>query len=274
VAVAKASQVPVDKRPEVCLALMALTNTFREAPAATRLVRLMDKAVRHTKFFLEVARERMRSVANPRRRDNLDIAVNDYVLISTQNIKVQHEGTDKLYPRFIGPFKVVQRIGAVAYKVSLPPSMSRLHPVFHVHLLRKYKPPPNGPALPLQPLVVEGGQGLTVAYICGDRVREVGVSRNTHGRVTRRTVTEYLVHWTGFDKDNRVWVPESDLHAYKDVIDQYLAVKRDEQFRLGQHAPEEVNVLQLWAMSVKCKELVQRRAWSMDTLLAEAADCL
>ena len=44
----------------------------------------------------------------------------------------------KLTPRFIGPFEIVERIGIVAYRLALPPSMSGVHEVFHVSMLRKY----------------------------------------------------------------------------------------------------------------------------------------
>ncbi|XP_070019344.1 uncharacterized protein [Nicotiana sylvestris] len=43
-----------------------------------------------------------------------------------------------LSPRFIGPFAVLRRIGKVAYELALPPSLSSVHPVLHVFMLRKY----------------------------------------------------------------------------------------------------------------------------------------
>ena len=46
----------------------------------------------------------------------------------------------KLSPRFIGPFKILERIGTVEYGLVLPPSMSGVHEVFHVSMLRKYTP--------------------------------------------------------------------------------------------------------------------------------------
>ena len=49
----------------------------------------------------------------------------------------------KLSPRFIGPFEILQRIGIVAYRLALPPSMSGVHEVFHVSMLRKYTPDPS-----------------------------------------------------------------------------------------------------------------------------------
>ena len=48
----------------------------------------------------------------------------------------------KLSPRFIGPFEILERIGVVAYRLTLPPSMSGVHEVFHVSMLRKYTPDP------------------------------------------------------------------------------------------------------------------------------------
>ena len=44
----------------------------------------------------------------------------------------------KLSLRFIGPFQILDRVGAVAYRIALPPSLSGLHNVFHVSMLRKY----------------------------------------------------------------------------------------------------------------------------------------
>ena len=49
----------------------------------------------------------------------------------------------KLSPRFIGPFEVLERVGAIAYRLALPSSLSGVHEVFHVSMLRKYTPDPT-----------------------------------------------------------------------------------------------------------------------------------
>ena len=46
----------------------------------------------------------------------------------------------KLSLRYIGPFEVLKRVGIVAYRLALPPSLSSVHDVFHVSILRKYTP--------------------------------------------------------------------------------------------------------------------------------------
>ncbi|XP_015161579.1 uncharacterized protein [Solanum tuberosum] len=43
----------------------------------------------------------------------------------------------KLSPRYIGPYKIIQRIGQVAYELEIPQELSTIHPVFHVSMLRK-----------------------------------------------------------------------------------------------------------------------------------------
>ena len=49
----------------------------------------------------------------------------------------------KLSPRYIGPFEVLEKMGSVAYRLALPPSLSSVHEVFHVFMLRKYNPDPT-----------------------------------------------------------------------------------------------------------------------------------
>ncbi|GAV90796.1 Chromo domain-containing protein [Cephalotus follicularis] len=49
----------------------------------------------------------------------------------------------KLSPRYIGPYEIFERVGEVAYRLALPPSLSHVHNVFHVSLLRKYMAKPS-----------------------------------------------------------------------------------------------------------------------------------
>ena len=48
----------------------------------------------------------------------------------------------KLSPRFIGTFEILERVGTFEYWLALPPSMSGVHEVFHVSMLRRYTPDP------------------------------------------------------------------------------------------------------------------------------------
>ena len=45
----------------------------------------------------------------------------------------------KLSPRFIGPYEILERIGTVAYHLALPPKLAKLHDMFHVSMLQRYR---------------------------------------------------------------------------------------------------------------------------------------
>ena len=49
----------------------------------------------------------------------------------------------KLSPRYIRPFEVLKRVGTIAYWLELPPSLSGVHAVFHISMLRKCTPDPT-----------------------------------------------------------------------------------------------------------------------------------
>ena len=64
----------------------------------------------------------------------------------------------KIAPRYTGPFEIRSRVGEVAYRWVLSPELSRIHPVFHVSMLKKYVVDPS-PVL--QPQAVELNEDLT-----------------------------------------------------------------------------------------------------------------
>ena len=56
---------------------------------------------------------------------------------------VRFDKRGKMSPRYIRPFEVLERVGAVAYRLELLPSLSGVHAVFLVSMLRKYTPDPT-----------------------------------------------------------------------------------------------------------------------------------
>ena len=49
----------------------------------------------------------------------------------------------KWSPRFIGPYEVIEKVGLVAYRLALPPELEKIHNVFHVSMLRRYRSDPS-----------------------------------------------------------------------------------------------------------------------------------
>ena len=110
----------------------------------------------------------------------------------------------KLSPRFIGPFEILERIGTVAYRLALPPSMSGAHEVFHVSMLRKYTPDPAH--------VVDWGQ----IEIDTDRTFEeglVGILDSRDQVLRRKTVRLVRVLWWHYGVEESTWECEDTMRA-------------------------------------------------------------
>ena len=79
------------------------------------------------------------------RRRPLEFEVGDHVFLKVipKRGVVRFGKRGKLSSRLIEPFEILERIGTVAYRLVLPPSMLGVHEVFHVSMLRKYTPDPS-----------------------------------------------------------------------------------------------------------------------------------
>ena len=90
---------------------------------------------------LTAAQDRQRAYADERSRD-VTFAPEDRVFLKVSLTKggVRFGRRGKLRRRYIGPFKVLRRVGEVAYELALLPSLSAIHPVFHVSMMRRYVP--------------------------------------------------------------------------------------------------------------------------------------
>ena len=92
---------------------------------------------------LLTAQSRQKSYADVRRRP-LEFEVGDHVFLKVMPKRrvVRFGKREKLSPRFIGPFEILEMVGTIAYGLALPPNMSSVHEVFHVSMLRRYTPDP------------------------------------------------------------------------------------------------------------------------------------
>ncbi|GKA98989.1 putative reverse transcriptase domain-containing protein [Tanacetum coccineum] len=90
------------------------------------------------KSRIQAARDRQKSYANIRRKP-LEFQVGDRVMLKVSPWKgvVRFGKRGKLNPRYVGPFKVIERVRTVAYKLELPQQLSRVHNTFHVSNLKK-----------------------------------------------------------------------------------------------------------------------------------------
>jgi hypothetical protein len=97
-----------------------------------------EAAIRRIQENLKVVKSRQETYANKRRR-HLEFEVGDHVhlrvssMMGVKRFRVKGE----LAPHYIGPFLILEKCGTVAYKLDLPPSLARVHDIFHVSQLKK-----------------------------------------------------------------------------------------------------------------------------------------
>ncbi|GJX82122.1 putative reverse transcriptase domain-containing protein [Tanacetum coccineum] len=87
---------------------------------------------------IQAARDRQKSYAN-RRRKPLEFEVGDKVMLKVSPWKgvIRFRKRGKLNPRYIGPFRIITKVGTLAYRLELPEQLSRVHSTFHVSNLKK-----------------------------------------------------------------------------------------------------------------------------------------
>nr|GFD53190.1 putative reverse transcriptase domain-containing protein [Tanacetum cinerariifolium] len=87
---------------------------------------------------MQAARDRHKSYDDLKRKP-IEFQVEDKVMLKVSPWKgiVCFGNRGKLNPRYVGPFKVLVRVGDVAYKLDLPEELSRVHNTFHVSNLKK-----------------------------------------------------------------------------------------------------------------------------------------
>jgi hypothetical protein len=97
-----------------------------------------EKEVQMVQESLKIAQSRQNSYADKRRRD-LSFKIDDFVYLKVSPMRGIHrfKVKGKLAPRYVGPFKIIDRKREVAYQLKLPPQLSDVHDVFHVSQLKK-----------------------------------------------------------------------------------------------------------------------------------------
>jgi hypothetical protein len=97
------------------------------------VLRNAEKQVRMIRNNLKAAQSRQKSYADTRRRE-LAFEVGDYVYLKVSPMRSvrRFNMKGKLAPRYIEPFKILERCGEVAYRLELPESLAGVHDVFHV----------------------------------------------------------------------------------------------------------------------------------------------
>lgn len=181
------------------------------SPSVAEVITNRDKHCQALKQRLEQAQNRMKLQAD-RQRSDKQFAVGDQVLLRLQpytQSSVVNRPYPKLAYKFFGPYKILERIGSVAYKLALP-SESNIHPVFHISQLKSFHPDHS---LIFSTLPVTTDLQATEAQ--PDRIldRRLVKKGNT-------AIPQVLLSWTGLPATSATW---EDYYVVKEQFPDALA---------------------------------------------------
>jgi transposase InsO family protein len=151
--------------------------------------------------------QKMKSAAD-KKRSFREFAVDDLVFLKLQPYiqnSVALRSNQKLAYKYYGPYRVLARVGKVAYRLDLPAS-SRIHPVIHVSQLKRA----IGPGDRVQPTLPVSNPGLQVPFkVLQRRVCRKGGS----------SISQVLVQWSGMTEDLATWEDSEALRQHFPAAD-------------------------------------------------------
>ena len=168
----------------------------------------MERALKEAKAALAKSKDDMTKYYNRKRTPAPDYQLGDKVYLDASDIETTRP-SKKLSHRRLGPFPIVKKVGNGAYRLQLPPSMSRLHPVFNVvKLTPAPEDPVQGRHVPPPPLpeIIDGEEEWVVEEILDSRM------------INRKL--RYLVKWDGFGIEHNSWEPWDNIYAL-DLVSEF-----------------------------------------------------
>ncbi|GKE35726.1 putative reverse transcriptase domain-containing protein [Tanacetum coccineum] len=128
----------IDFGKDWCHSLVCWAEVGQVQLTGLDLVQETTEKIIQIKQRMQVARDRQKSYANLK-HNPMEFQVGDKVMLKVSPWKgvVRFGKRGKLNPMYVGPFKVLEKVGSIAYKLELPQELSRVNNMFHVSNLKK-----------------------------------------------------------------------------------------------------------------------------------------
>jgi hypothetical protein len=169
------------------------------------LIEEAKATIRRIQDNLKATKSRQETYAN-KRRQPLEFEVGDLVYLRVSPVKgVKRFGVKgKLVPRYIGPFSILEKCGSVAYNLDLPPSLVRVHDIFHVSQLNKCLKAHVNVMLPkVTPLEADLSYPKHPIKVLDQK-----------DRVTRhKTIKFFKIQWSNHSEEEATWESEDFLRS-------------------------------------------------------------
>ncbi|KAK1633109.1 hypothetical protein QYE76_007424 [Lolium multiflorum] len=172
------------------------------------VLREAEEKVHKIREYLKTAQSRQKSYADKRRRE-MTFEIGDFVYLKVSPLKgmQRFQLKGKLAPRYVGPFKILDRRGEVSYQLELPEEMSAVHNVFHISLLRKCLEVPEKTEVfkNIDHRAIDINKDLTY--------REVPIRILEEAfRTTRTRSIKFLkIQWSNHTEEEATWEREEDM---------------------------------------------------------------
>ncbi|XP_073294437.1 uncharacterized protein [Primulina huaijiensis] len=127
-----------------------------------------------------------------------------FVMIALMKGVMRFGKKDKLSPRFIGPFKILNRVGTLVYRVALSPNLAGVHNVFHVSMLRKYMANPSY-VLNFEPLQLTPN----LSY----EERPIQILGREEWKLRNKVISLIKVKWLHHSDEEATWESEAKMIA-------------------------------------------------------------
>ncbi|WVZ52533.1 LOW QUALITY PROTEIN: hypothetical protein U9M48_003581, partial [Paspalum notatum var. saurae] len=169
---------------------------------------LVTQAEEQVKFIhddLKRARSRRKSYSDKRRRP-LVFEKDDHVYLRVSPMKGVHRFgvKGKLAPRYVGPFKITEQCGPVAYRLELPPHLAVVHDVFHVSQLKK--------CLRVPEEVIDTSQ-IQIKPDLTYEEKPIKILDQKQRSTRTRTINFYKVQWSNHSEEEATWEQEEFLQT-------------------------------------------------------------
>ncbi|GKF69151.1 retrotransposable element Tf2 [Tanacetum coccineum] len=166
-----------------------------------RSLQARENAIEMLKFHIKRSQDRMKKYADLKRSER-EFKVGMWVYLKLQphrQVTIRQSTQNKLSPKYYGPFLIIAKVGAVAYKLDLPRG-GQVHPVFHVSQLKLCK----GNSFKRGLLPHCGDDGLL--FVEPEKILERRI-----GKLNNREVVYVLVKWVNHDVEDATWEVAEDL---------------------------------------------------------------
>ena len=127
-----------------CRTQLCWTELSEKKVIGPDLIRETEEKVKMIRERLNVVTDSKKSYADMNRKYiRYEIDEKVFLKVSPWKKVMRFGKKGKLSPRFIGPYEVIEKVGPVAYRLALPPDLEKIHDVFHVSMLRRYRSDPS-----------------------------------------------------------------------------------------------------------------------------------